>query len=160
MRNSLWLRYSSASVLVALVGSGAIQTRTLPSSASNLAQVGQLYEETRIAGGAEMPDILAVAPDGAFFVFLDPKTFDLSIREIETGIDRNLTNRLAGGDEPHPYLAVVSPDSQRVAYDWGSELRVIDRRGGNPVVLYSDPLKREVIPFDWWPDGKALLVGF
>ncbi|BCS35732.1 hypothetical protein TBR22_A49660 [Luteitalea sp. TBR-22] len=85
----------------------------------------------------------------------------LMIRDLATG---EMT-RLTSGTKPYEYVehSIFSPDDTRLAYVWLNErlrydLRVIDRTGGQPRVLYELPAKGWMQPFDWSPDGRHIAV--
>jgi Tol biopolymer transport system component len=103
----------------------------------------------------------AVSPDGTFIAFTD-RSHELAIRDLSTGVTRVLTKR-PSSDVNYDYFAgnpIPSPDSLKVAYVWGSELRVVAARGGASTVVFGDTQQRELglALSGWFPDGKSLLV--
>lgn len=108
-------------------------------------------------------DPLAVSPDGRFFAFTDWQTGDLAVRDMATGTNRRLTNT-SGQQEAE--AAVFSADGSQIAFNWFTykephkeEILVIPVAGGSPRRLWSDKATGDyLVPQDWSPDGKQLLV--
>jgi len=116
-----------------------------------------------------------VSPDGRFISFTDWSTGELTLHDLTTGQDRNVTNK-GGWDSSLEYAdgSSISRDGKHIAYAWTisrvasgdeafSEIRLIDVSGGKPLVLFSNrgTANRDVTgiaPMDWSPDGKWLAV--
>ncbi|MCK4645370.1 MAG: PD40 domain-containing protein [Candidatus Aminicenantes bacterium] len=101
----------------------------------------------------------APSPDGRYLSHA--KTDDLAIREIATGKEQRLTNRVA------PQFASTSrwsPDGKKIVYKWFNkdnfyDLRIIGLDGSGPRVIFQNK-EVAVSPSDWSPDGKQILAIF
>src|SRR5262249_28788477 len=108
-----------------------------------------------------------VTADGNFYVFVDPNSGNLALRDLKTGAVRRLTKdatATARAGSPVP-----SRDGKQIAYVWLNlsgrlldarrELRVINIDGSAMRVVSgdfaTDPLDRVL---DWAPDGRRLLI--
>ena len=112
----------------------------------------------------------AISPDGRYLSFWDWQTGDLSVRDLQTGKDRRLTNEGTEGKEgatvsQQAGVSTWSSDSKQIAYAWyvssdtnRVELRVIGLDGGKPRVLTHYDDVREMGSFAWSPDGKHVVV--
>ena len=95
---------------------------------------------------------------------------NLAIRDLVTGTDWQITgNASVETRDGYNEHSVFSPDDRQIAYSWYndhtvegprfSDLRIIDRDGGNMRVLFrglaATPLLR---PDDWSPDGRSVLA--
>ncbi len=109
----------------------------------------------------------AVSPEGRYLTFVDWNTGDMMIRDLQTGINRRLTNK--GSREKSAEFAINSkwsPDGKQIAYDWDDgtescvELRVIASDGGKPRMLLDceDDRLGWLKTYDWSPDGKQILI--
>ena len=102
--------------------------------------------------------------DGRYFPFTDWETGDLAIRDLTTGKNRHLTSKGSWHESAEfAHGALLSPDSQQVAYGWFNqdffyELRTIGLEGSEPRVLYRTEQMAYVVPAGWSPDGKRILV--
>ena len=113
----------------------------------------------------------APSPDGRYLSFLDWRTGDLTIRDLQTGSDRRLTTEgTLGMDDPpvnqEAGQSTWSPDSKQIAYVWYRrvrdrvqevELRIVGADGGKPRIL-SHLGNGEGGCADWSPGGKQILA--
>lgn len=102
----------------------------------------------------------SVSRDGRYFIFTDWP--DLAIHDLATGLNRRLTNNGAAG---YNESSVFSPDGRQIAYSWSSnssnytnEMRVVPVSGGDSRLLRRGEGTEYMLPQDWSPDGKQLLV--
>ncbi|MBI4462718.1 MAG: PD40 domain-containing protein [Acidobacteria bacterium] len=110
-------------------------------------------------------DILGMpSPDGRLLSFVDWSTGDLAIRDLTNGENTRLTNK-GSWLESSEYAesSVFSPDGLRLAYAWFNkdyfyELRLIEKDGSNPRVLYRNEEVAYLQPAAWSSDGKYILV--
>lgn len=116
-------------------------------------------------------DPLAVSPDGRYIAFTDWQTGDLAVRDLTTGINRRLTNT-SGGQEAE--AAAFSADGREIAYNWftfrkeagragrepdNEEILVVPTAGGGAKRVWSSGSSSDyIVPYDWMPDGKQILV--
>ncbi len=108
----------------------------------------------------------APSPDGRQLSYVDWRTGNLVIRDLETGADRPLTtDGTYGTDDPRVTQGASestwSPDGRHVAYLWNlgnreGELRVVGLDGSPPRVLYRFEDGGERCA-DWSPDGQHIL---
>jgi len=106
----------------------------------------------------------SISPLGRFFAFSDRKHGygEVSIYDLSSGMIRRLTND--ANQTEGAYECVVSPDGEQIAYCWLNssdkllELRLVGTDGSRPRTLYRDKDGLPIIPFDWSPDGKEILV--
>ncbi len=109
------------------------------------------------------------SPDGKYLSFVDWKTGDLAIREVETGETRRLTNegimRPPLPPKAYALYSTISPDGAKVAYSWCQggkcDLRLIGLDGSGSRTLLS-PENQDVFPASWSSDGRfiaALVYG-
>jgi Tol biopolymer transport system component len=110
----------------------------------------------------------APSPDGRYLSFMDWRTGDLTIRDLQTGKERPLTREgTYGKDDPRVSQgageSAWSPDGQQIAYQWylgnrQSELRVVGLEGAKPRVLSRYESGQDARCTDWSPDGTQILV--
>lgn len=106
----------------------------------------------------------SVSADGRFLSFTDWETGDVAIRDLRAGMNHRLTAKGSWTESPEfAEFTVISPDGNQVVYGWSNkagfyELRLVDRRGGAPRVLYRNEDVRVLEPFDWSPDGKQIVA--
>jgi Tol biopolymer transport system component len=131
-------------------------------------QVWKLPYDTTVDG--------PVSPDGRFVAYVDwGKNGNLFLRDLRSGTSRPLTDT-ATDRLPQPKVEqfaeehCFSRDGRQLAYSWFREqpngtsryeLRLIDLTGDGvpPSRLLLDHEDIEwIVPFDWSPDGKAILV--
>lgn len=112
---------------------------------------------------AELYNEGSISRDGRLFSYWDwDITGDLFVRDLETGKDRRLTNNTLEGGEAGEY-SVISPDNGQIVYNWiardgMAELRLIGMDGSGAHAIYRDPHAREILPYDWSPDGALILA--
>src|SRR4030095_13062994 len=108
-----------------------------------------------------------VSPDGRYVSFPDWETGDLAIHEFATGMDRHITdNKVVNGRySEFAEESAISRDGKLVAYSWFDakngryELRLANLTGNpNPRRLYDNPDSTWLMPHDWAPDGRAIVV--
>jgi len=102
-----------------------------------------------------------VSPDGRFLAFTDWDTNDLAVRDLATGRNRRITHNDPDSLE-YPFNSIVSPDCKKIAYGWYNknatyDVRIIGIEDSKPKVVLTD--KAEILPLDWSPNGKQLLIG-
>jgi Tol biopolymer transport system component len=116
----------------------------------------------------------SISPDGRYVTLIDLRTYNLAVRDLQTGELHLLTDAYNEEGKPlesaGPSLAVFSPDGRRIAYGWHHglelQLRVIefepDEAGVPPVVepavIFQNSQFRPYDPFDWSPDGSQILA--
>lgn len=90
------------------------------------------------------------------------RPMNLLIRDLVSGQTSALT--ADANDVEYVEHSIFSPDDTRIAYAWYNsrrryELRVVDRAGGRPRVLYELPTEAAWMQaFDWSPDGRVIAV--
>jgi len=104
----------------------------------------------------------SVTRDGRYLPLMDGATSELMLRDLATGQKRRLTTRKPGSFE-FALASIPSPDGKLVAYTWYNaanqyELRTVGLDGSEARVLHADPDLKFVLPFDWTPDGKAVVA--
>lgn len=119
--------------------------------------------------GPKMDDTGEISPDNKYLSFVDWETGDLAIREMTTGKRRRLTHKKGSWLESNEfaYASIWSQDSKQIAYTWCNDnlsicdLRIVGIDGKKPRILYhGDYFKDWVVPHDWSPDGKYILISF
>jgi Tol biopolymer transport system component len=106
--------------------------------------------------------VWSVSPDGRAISETLWDTGDLAIRDVASGRVRRITHT---SGLPGAWGAVFSPDSHHLVYRWNrsrtdAELRIIGTDGKGERLLYKDAVPRYMVPLDWSPDGKRILVQF
>lgn len=106
------------------------------------------------------------SPDGRYLMFSDWDTYNLAIRDLDTGETRLLTNNKSSFPDSIGYAEgwIWSPDGTQVAYSWSNqeeivEISLIGVDGSDPRVIYSDPADWALV-VDWFPDGETILAVF
>lgn len=102
-----------------------------------------------------------VSPNGKYVAFRDSGG-DLSIRDIESGLEKRLTHK---GSQAAAEMVIVgrwSPDAKKIAYGWYNkdnylDLRLIGVDGSDPRLLFQDK-SYIIFPTGWSPDGKFILA--
>ncbi len=108
----------------------------------------------------------AVSPDGRYISFLDlVGGGDLAIRDLETGINRHLTNERPWENNTGAIgFSRWSPDGKQIAYGWwdgqSQHLRIVTREGGKPRTLLDCKKDEGMRLHEWSPDGKQILILF
>jgi Tol biopolymer transport system component len=102
----------------------------------------------------------AVSPDGKYVSIVDWETNDLAIRDLFTGEKQRLTDQKK--EEGYPLFSRWSPDGKKIVYDWWNgrsfvDLRIIDVEEKRIRTIFN---KTEAWPFDWFPDGEHILIGY
>ncbi len=106
----------------------------------------------------------SVSPDGRWLAFVDWSTGDIAVRELGTGQDRRLTNKVSWLESGEfGMFPTFSPGGERIAYTWFNrdgfwDLRVIGVGGGEPRVLLASPKLPYVEPQAWSPDETYILA--
>lgn len=112
----------------------------------------------------------SVSPDGRYLTYLDRRTGNLALRDLSTGVARNLTADARAGSLEYAQESLVSPDGRQVAYAWIRgylyDLRLARLEGRlegglqapQPRVLYHDPEVEYLEPGAWSPDGRYLCL--
>ncbi len=106
----------------------------------------------------------AASPDGRF---LTANTGgDLGVRDVVTGITRQVTNSRKGDPVKNPaYVSYsrISPDGKRIAFAWNPrvsepELRIIGIDGSKEETIYRNPESDWIGDVDWALDGRQVLA--
>ncbi len=90
------------------------------------------------------------------------RPMNLIIRDLVSGQTTTLTT--GANDVEYVEHSIFSPDDSKLAYAWLNsnrryEMRVIDRAGGLPRVLFELPTSAGWMQaFDWSPDGRLIAV--
>ncbi len=171
-RNALWVRLAVGALLL-VVGALAFWYVSGPRGGEDLrsygASVGNSVIDRRILVGSDVDTMGSPSPDGRFLSFVDWSTGDLALRDLTSGDKHRLTDTPLEADE-WAEQSRISPDGMKVAYTWVLEdadeglhrhsvdLRVVDRSGSDPRVIYRDEAVRYIAPAAWFPDGKNVLA--
>ena len=90
---------------------------------------------------------------------------DLAIRDVATGVSRQITNNRKGDpmkNPAYPTISKISPDRKRITVAWndpnGYQLRVINADGSNEETIYRNTEMEWINPVDWALDGKQVLA--
>ncbi|MEE9501303.1 MAG: hypothetical protein V3V48_04465, partial [Candidatus Aminicenantaceae bacterium] len=101
----------------------------------------------------------SISPDGRYLSFIDWIRGDLYVRDLTTGINRNLTKNPPGSLD-FVHFAKWSPDGKKIAYLWyyGTlcDLRIIGLDESEPRVVFHDKDVKRIAPGGWSPDGKYI----
>jgi Tol biopolymer transport system component len=126
----------------------------------------------------KMPDSIelagAVSPDGRWVSYVDSRSGNLGIWDVQSGDMKLLTDApCCDWAQGYTEAAIWSPDGRQLAFAWRGErigLKVISRDGGPARTLFAgatvsiaDTRPGDVTwahPFGWSPDGKYILAGF
>jgi Tol biopolymer transport system component len=117
-----------------------------------------------IWSGTEVDDEGTISPDGRYVSFPEWKTGALAIREFATGSNRHIVD----GKQPQQEAgdSAISRDGKLIAYGWHDdtrdhhdELRLANLAGNaNSRHLYDNPDIDWLVPLDWAPDGKSIVI--
>lgn len=127
------------------------------------AQAAQGIVTRQVWAGPDVDRTGRPSPDGRYLSFSD-RTGNVAIRDLSTGETRRITTDAsvwsAGG---YSTYSLFSPDGRQVVYQWGqrdSWLRLSSVDGSGTRVLL--PAKRDwwMVPCDWSPDGRFILVRY
>jgi Tol biopolymer transport system component len=128
---------------------------------------------TRMLWGKVNWQAARLSPDGKAVAFIDMARANLWVRDIATGVDRNLTNTPKERSwTDFPLSLSWSHDGTRLAYDWfadggaTTEIRVVDVRTGaistfettRAVNTGRSDSAALTSPEDWSPDDTRILV--
>lgn len=131
-----------------------------------LRQVPLPYPGRRWALGAEGPlfsEVLAWSPDGRWVAIAEilggsdfQRWSGLGIIDVQTGAYRRLTS--VDGEFFPGHTAAFSPDGQRIAYQGGNRMSIVDINGtpGSSTTLESGALLAG--KGAWTPDGSAIAI--
>lgn len=112
-------------------------------------------------------DVYGVGPDGRFFATTDWHTGDVVIRDVRGEDVRRLTHNSMPWAEGFGMFTPVSRDGKHVVYTWQTfthpaqvSLRVADLSGEEveTQIIYEAPEGEWVYPYDWSPDGSAVVA--
>ena len=116
--------------------------------------------------GPDVDNSGSVSADGVYLSFTNWETGNLTIRNLKTGENRQLTND-ATWNKPQQYAeySLISPDGKQVAYLWFNdrgdkgiyELRSIKVGNQTPTVLYYCSKDEYLTPELWLSDGKKII---
>jgi Tol biopolymer transport system component len=106
------------------------------------------------------------SPDGRQLVYTDWTTGDIAIRDVGTGVSRQLTT---SGQQVNPIQfgmdAAFSPDGEYVAYEWHDpdsrsyyDLRIVPADGSGPPRVLYDTAGFYVMGPAWSNDGEHIAV--
>ena len=105
----------------------------------------------------------SISNDGRYVTFVN--NFNLMVRELVTGINKNLTTN--GSLETREFVehSIFSPDGKQIAYDRHNQdetwdLCLIGLDGSNHRVLVHRENGDYIWPIEWSPDGKRILTAF
>jgi Tol biopolymer transport system component len=113
-----------------------------------------------------------LSPDGRYVAWMG-NDYNLMVRELASGVDRQLTKtgrrRTKPSDSPgqeYPDATLWAPDSRSIAFTWHNsdghtDLRLVSLEGSTPRILYADknaPPSSSGGLADWGPDGRAVLM--
>jgi Tol biopolymer transport system component len=120
-------------------------------------------EATRVWADELTNTLGAPSRDGRFLSFVDVRTGDLAIRDLESGAVRRLTRNDSSTKGQFAYFSTVSPDSKQVAYAWFNDQKFYDLRiagidGSQPRILFRNEEAGFVQPCAWSPDGRWILT--
>ncbi len=117
--------------------------------------------------GNEVDNSGKVSADGKYLSFTNWETGNLTIRDLKTGKNIQLTNE-ATWDRPQQYVefSMISPDGKQVAYLWYNdrgekgyyELRLIQVGNQTSTILYSCNKNEYMVPELWSLDNKKIIV--
>ena len=117
----------------------------------------------RVWGGPLWVSWSVVSPDGRYLAFINQESGNLAVRDVSTGDVRYLTDDAS--QDQYAEGVAISPDGEQLAYVWcptGTEppfeLRIIEREGGRPHVLFSGESLGRYMIRAWSPDGKQILI--
>ena len=126
--------------------------------------------ERAVLTGQNVNGFGTVTPDGRFITYVDRSTRQVTLRDLKSGIDRQLTSgtRASVARDANP-LTAISRDGRQVAFEWATpnsgeiELRLANLEGtGIPESRRLLSFKLDdalaISVFDWSPDGKWLVV--
>jgi Tol biopolymer transport system component len=124
---------------------------------------------TLVWGPPKADDGGTVSLDGRYLSATDWDSGDLIVHDLASGPDRYLTHTgQQKGDRQKVYAeeSAISKDGKLVAYAWFDEksnpqyqLWVANATGdANPRRLFGDPDVKWLMPHDWSPDGKWIVV--
>jgi Tol biopolymer transport system component len=116
----------------------------------------------RVWNGAA--DRVSVTADGRRVVYTEWDTGNVAIRDLQTGVVRNITHNLKPYEPGYGLSPIFSRDGKWVAYGWYTEhevenhLRIAGVDGSEPRVVYNAKTGY-MQPEDWSPDGRTILAG-
>ncbi len=99
--------------------------------------------------------------DGRYLSFTDWSTGDVAIRDLATGENRRLTNKVSWwASEEFADMSQMSPDGKQVVYTWHNgeslELRVVGLDGSKPRILYRAEIGE--YPAGWWTGNGSVVA--
>jgi Tol biopolymer transport system component len=112
--------------------------------------------------GPDVDNMGSVSADGEYLTFDNWASGNLAIRNLKTGVNKQLTVEGTWKDSSQYVLnSLISPDGRQVAYSWykysGScDLRLIKLGNQTPVILCSG--MEDIIPGLWFSNGNKIIV--
>ena len=118
-------------------------------------------EPRRLWTGGDVNLLGGPSRDGKLLSFVDARSGNLGLRDLDAGTIRLLTSKPAQSKE-FAYFSTISPDSQQIAYAWFNkqafyDLRVVDLTGKSRI-LFQNEEAGFIQPCAWSPDGKQILT--
>ena len=120
----------------------------------------------KIQSDRMVDEYASISPDGNYISFVDWRTGDLAVFDVEKGDRRRLTDK---GTWKESYAMALnsrwSPDGKKIVYAWigkdSRDLRIVGLSDPNPRVLVRSPYAdkeayKETDCRDWSPDGTQI----
>jgi Tol biopolymer transport system component len=117
------------------------------------------------------------SPNGRYIAYTNWGPPSIAVYDLSTGESRDITDEGTWDNPPtgdeYGDFPIWSPDGRYVAYGWcikgadsgdypqaHNELRIVGLEDAKPrrVIYRTDNLEEDILPYDWSPDGKAILA--
>jgi Tol biopolymer transport system component len=156
----------------------AVAKRKLRSLKGSVKPVSKGLLSQRIQKNVMSPRILnSMSPDGRYYSFFESTPrheYDNTIvvhdlhTDKMTSVSEFIPGNQSGKKNSGAWKSIWSPDSKKLAYDYANnednnetkrEIHLVNADGSGKKVLYSNSSIRNLVVFDFSPDGKKILCG-
>ncbi|MDO9579277.1 MAG: tetratricopeptide repeat protein [Bacteroidales bacterium] len=131
---------------------------------SEVAKASEGISIKQVWTGPEVGDFCSISKDGKYLSFVDLKTGEVAIRNLETKGNKLLTKE-GSWDKPYHWADVnlITGDAEKIVYSWYNEdenydLRLLEIDNPSPEVIYKPKTPEQIFPKLLFSDDKKVIV--